>query len=251
MFDTAWEHQDLFTSLQNKINDAIQDMQLEVTRVLESSTRQTLKQYEDHVEDIEDKYRPLIESFSKLRPGECRNHSESILNTTTTSLGFRASNCANSYDQRVRVKLESTTRGVDNFDDIFYHVQTVVVRSFIGRNVFLTPEEITTRIVTMYDVVKNKWEDYQPEMDAVTKGFADAIAAQNTELGNCHHANLDFAAAVYRMIETMIDTCKIFDDTQSPFVRGSRMVQAVSPSKHLLEEFEAEIEKYEPYVWKA
>lgn len=222
-----------------------------MSSVLDKSTAETLHQYEDHVEDVQAEYVPILEVFQTLRPGDCRDIAESILNQTTTLTGFAASNCANNYDNRVRTEINIANRAFVRFDDLYSQVLTIVAKSFIGQNVFLTAEKIEENLSEIYELVQGRWNGSKPELEAVRRNLAAAIAEQNAELGRCHNSNLQNAILFYGMFRSSVQTCLDFDNTQEPFGQVAMAGRSVAPYIEQLQQFEAALAKAETFEWKA
>jgi hypothetical protein len=243
------------TELQGEINDSIEEVQVAVSSVLKSSTSQTLTQYQTHVDEVEAVYVPMLDNFQTLKPGDCRNDAEDILNRTTTNTGYRASNCASVYDTRVRSEIAVATKALSRFDDLYNQVQNIVVKSFIGQNSFVNPEAIEDKIIEIFDLVKGRWEGSKPEIEAVRRNLASAITAQNAELGNCHQANLNYAKNFFKMFEDTVQICIDFDNTPIPFVAsGKRFLKAevdLTPFSQKRAEFETALKHQQPYEWQA
>jgi hypothetical protein len=250
LFVHAWEYQAILTNLQADINSAIQEVQTAVSNVLKTSTSQTLTQYETHVNDVQAEYEPHLEQFQTLKPGDCRNDAEGILNRTASSTGYRASNCAAAYDNRVQNEVAIANRAFVRFDDLFSQVQSIVVKSFIGSNQFLTPEDIQDKITEIYELVNGKWAGSKPEIEAVRRNLASAITAQNIELGNCHQANLNYATMFFGMFREAVQICIDFDNTPNPFA-SKRLSMNSTPYGKKRAEFEAAFDSQKDFEWQA
>lgn len=251
LFDHAWEYQNLLSNLQDDINLAIHEVQVAVSTVLGSSTKQTLEQYESHFADIEREYVPMLAAFDDLKPTPCKTQAETILNSTTTLTGFDASNCASSYNGRVKEEIAAANRQMARFDELYNQVQSVVVQAFMGRNSFLTPEAIEDKITEIYELIDGRWTAAKPEMEAVRRNLAAAIKDQNIELDSCHTVILNRAILLFGIYESNILTCERFDNTPSSMAMSNRAVADSEPYRYILDEFEAEVAKMKPYVWKA
>lgn len=253
LFEHAWNYQELLTTLQDDVNLAAHEVQTAVSGVLKTSTAKTLQQYQDHVYAVQDEYVPMLEVFRTLLDTDCRREAETILNSTTTFTGFRASNCAQTYDSRVRNEISVANDMLSRFDDLYSQVQLIVYKAFMGHNTFVNPETIEDTITEIYNIVNDRWELSRPEMEALIMNLSSAIAAQNNELGICHNANLEYAKSFYSMFRSMVQTCLDFDNTPDPFALSSKKGRSVEPFRALSDEFHAQmaIAESESFEWKA
>jgi len=250
-FVHAWTYNGKLTELQTDINDAVHDVQVGISAVVASSTDETLQQYEDLFSDVEALFKPTLALFNELRPSNCRNSAERILNDTTDFTGFDASNCAKDYNIRVTNETAAANGAMARFDDLYSQVQTIVYKAFVGENFFITPEDIRDTITDIFDRVQARWLEQRPEMEAVRRNLASVIAAQNAELGNCHVKILDDATTDLGRFSRMVNTCRDFDNTNDPFSGPERAGRDVPAYIQQLEEFEAEFAKRKLYEWTA
>lgn len=248
MFTSAWDYQAELHKLQGDINEAIRGVIAAVSEVLEKSTSVTLQQYEDHVNEIDELYAPSIEAFERLSPGSCRNSAETQLNATTEFTGFKASNCANQYNNRVKTEVSNANNALIRFDDIYSQVQSIVIKAFVGQNVFLTPEAIEDKIKEIFEIVQKKWEESSPEVESIKKNLADRIGNQNAELGKCHGEILTEAIDEHARFKRMVGTCNDFELSENSV---DRFDSTVALHEILLQEFLAEHAKLKVYEWTA
>lgn len=224
------------TTLQGSINELIQEIQTAISGVLKTSTKDTLQQFEDHVEEVEAKYLPYLENFEKLKPGSCRDSAETILMTALTFTGFDASNCANSYNTRVKNEIENANKALVRFDDVYSQIQSIVVKAFIGQNALLTPEDIEDRIVEIFDLVNGRWNVSKPEIQSVITTLTAAIATHNQVLGACHNKIIVDGSALFVIFGNMVQSCTDFNNSQDSTGRAGR-VSASAAYEKIFEEF--------------
>lgn len=217
-----------------------------VSSVLHVSTAETLHQYESHFKAIEDLYAPELERFEALAPSDCRRGAETILNTTTTTTGYASSNCASSYDSRVKYDISVATKAIVDIDDFYSQVQSIVVQAFVGQNAFLTPEDIKNTITEIYELVSAKWEETKPKLQSIRDTLETSITNQNRILGTCHTSIFTSTTNYFESFRSMIQTCIDFDNTPEPFGKG----KSVAPYIIILQEFEEAIARAQPFVWE-
>ena len=249
LFDHARLYQTLLTNLQEEINFAIEEAQTAVSQVLRTSTTETLRQYENHAISIEGEYAPHQEAFEQLIPGSCKNTAETILNTVKTFTGFEASNCAKAYDNVVREIIESTSGSLVNFDDVYSELQSIIVKAFIAKNIFINSEEIEETISDMFELVQTKWNETKPEFDDLRRNLALAIGLQNIQLGSCHESIKNVATDQFAFFRSMVNTCNDFNSPQSVSERTGR-ISGPEPWIQKLKEFEEQFAKLESFKWQ-
>lgn len=250
LFDHAWEYQGRLTVLQEEINEAIQEVQTVVSRVLKVSTAKTLKQYQVHIGAVESEYAPHIEAFEQLIPGDCKDSASSILNNVIRFTGFDASNCAESYDISVRGKVANASNSLVRFDDVFSQIQLIVIKAFVGRNAFVTPEAIEDKISEIYKIARRITHNAQFDSEIFLRNLASEIAEENVELGNCHNSILEVAASQFSWFRNMVQTCLRFENSGASD-RTERMARTADPHVQLLQEFQEQFAKLKYYQWKA
>lgn len=249
LFPHAWNYQRLSQNLQSDINAVIHDVQVALSNVLETSTEQTLNQYESHINDIEKIYLPLLADYNTIVPGDCRNTAEQILNMSTSFTGFSGSNCASAYNTAVSKEIEAANLRMGRVDELYYQVQTIVVKSFMGQNSFLTPESIEDQIKEIYDLVNARWTISKPEMDDIRRNFKAAVTEKNNNLSDCNGVTLTSSITLFALLEQHIKTCEVFNNT--PGVMSFRAGANAEPFQQVLEEFKSVLSQLKPYEWKA
>lgn len=249
LFPVARDYQERLYSFQDEIDLAVGEAISAVSQVLEKSTGETLGQYESHVDRIELLYTPTLAVFEGLTPGLCKSGAERILNDTTSFTGFSASNCANQYNRRVVVEVDNANNALTGFDDIFSQVQSIVVKAFVGQNVYLTPENIRDRFENVYGLVRAKWEASSPGIAALRASLQAAIGNQNAELGNCHKSIETNAAVEFGRFADMVKTCKDFEDSRTS--DGVFKSKSLKSFEEQLDEFLVEHAKLKLYEWTA
>lgn len=251
LFTHAWKYQTFLSELQEDINEAIHESQTAVSSVLKTVARKTLQQFENHVTAIEAEYAPNLGSLQTIRPGNCRTDAETILNTTATSTGYRASVCASTYDNHVRTEIGMAKRYLRRFDDLYSQVQSIVVKSFVGQNTLKTSADIKQRTVEIYELLKGRFEGSKHEVESVSRNLESATTALNNELGNCLNANLNSAKTLYAFFKDIVQICIEFDNTPNPLTANpfiSKKMAKLAYSETLAK-FHAFVAAEENYTW--
>lgn len=235
------------TELQEEINEAIHQAQTAVSTVLRTSTSETLRQYEDHIKSIENEYEPHLETFNRLSPGSCKDTAETILNSVITLTGFEASNCAKIYDTNVAEKVANANSALVGFDAAYSELQSIVIKAFIGKNMFVNPEEIEQRFSVIFNLIQEVWSDSKPEFDDLRRNLAVGVAEQNMILGLCHDSILQVAIGQFGWFRSIASTCNDFNLPQSA---SDRIGKSAEPWEQLSKDFFEQFAKLESFEWK-
>ncbi|CRL03711.1 CLUMA_CG016600, isoform A [Clunio marinus] len=251
VFETAYEYQSKAEEFQKEVALETYETLVAVSSVLRESTGETLQQYEDHVDEVLKAYAPVLQKFQELRESECRNMAKSQLNLTAIFTGFEASNCAQSYNSRVQDEVAKANTAIVDFDDSFNQILMIVGKSFIGKNVFVSAEDIQGRIVEMFENIQGKWRNVGPEMKNVRSSLSKVIASQNEELKNCHDENFGRTMEFYAMFDHLVDICIAFDNTQHPFAFRTMRTDVPDSAKKIYDNFKVQLSEIKNYQWKA
>lgn len=251
MFDHAKDYQKKLTDLQGSVDEAVEEVQSAVSRVLKVSSAETLRQYQLHMGAVESEYAPHLETFNQLAPGSCRSAAETILNSIMTFTGFDASNCADVYDLSVSALTANASNSMVQFDDAFSQIPMIVVKAFVGENTFVTPEAIKDKITDIYGKVLRFVNNARFDSDQFVNSLSSAISQQNVELGNCHVSILEVASNQFAWFRTMAQTCKGFNESQGKNGRSKRSADTAEEHEQLLEDFKKQFSQLKYYEWKA
>jgi hypothetical protein len=243
LFARAWKHQVILANLQGEINEAILEVQTAVSSVLRVSSSETLDQYESHVNSVQAEYRPMVEALEGLPRSQCRDNAEFLLDFTVRMTGFEASNCAATYNTHVSNAIDIANKALVKIDDVYNQVQTIVVKSFVAQNAFVTPEDVNKTIIEMTELVEGRWESTRPEIQGVKLTLENSVADQNRQLGNCHAGALKFAIDAYALFSQNVQTCIDFNNIQNPMGRSARQ------TRDYRAELEALAANFKPYEW--
>jgi len=251
LFDHARDYQNKLTELQGSVNEAVEEVQSAVSRVLKVSTAETLRQYQLHMGAVESEYAPHLETFNRLAPGSCRNSAETILNSIMTFTGYDASNCANVYDLSVTALIANASNSLVQYDDAFSQIQLIVWKAFVGENTFVTPEAIKDKITEIYGKVLRFVNNARFDSDQFVSSLSLLISQQNLELGNCHDSILEVASNQFAWFRAMAQTCEGFNESQGGNGRSKRSADNMEEHEQLLEDFKKQFAQLKYYEWKA
>lgn len=243
-FEHAWKYQEMFGELQGDINLTIQQAITAISTVLGSSTKTTLEQYREHMDNVYAFYLPFLELISGIQHSTCKIQAETILEQTTEFTGFAASVCASKYDVSIGSEIAAANGALARFDDLYSQVQTIIVKAFVKQNAFVTPEDIKDNITKMFALMEDKWAAAKPDIEAIRLNLASRVAALNAELASCHRFEETQTVQALEFGRSRVQTCEDFNNSSNPLAQKSRAGYSA------LEEFEAFVATLKPYEWQ-
>lgn len=219
LFENAWKHQEDLKELQQDINDRLTAVRTAVSTVLRSSTAETLTQIEANANDILAVEKPVRDEIfaMALRATPCVVNLRVLLNGATEFTGFESSNCVTSYDKSVQGALNTAYALLQKYEGTFGDVQQIVVRSFVGRNIFTQPDDIVARFEEEFRARKADWEAIRPDIESFVANLSGNIAVFNTVLGSCFGRIQSEVAPGYQIIREKLAVCEAYDNTADPF----------------------------------
>lgn len=217
LFEKAWTYQNKLQALQSEINEKLTAVRTSVSTVLSSSTNVTLEQIESNAHGILVLDEPARDAIYALGSTPCVTNLKVLLNGVTEFTGFGSANCVSSYDKSTQGALTTAYALLQKYEGAYGDVQQIVVRSFIGNNVFLDSEKIEATIKKRFEDREAEWEAIRPDVEDFVKTLQSNIAVFNTALGDCFSVIQSDAAPGYAKLHSEIATCEVFDNTADPF----------------------------------
>ena len=225
LFESAWEYEEKFTTLQQDIDLQLTAIRLTVSTVLKSSSSETLSQIENNTLAILEKEAPIRDVVFNLDPTACTNNLRTVLNGVTEFSGFPSSTCVARYDTAVQTVLKDAYAMLEQYNGLFKEVQQIVVRSFIRQNAFLTPEVIAQTFKTQYETLSANWDKVNPDIESFVKTVTRRVSANNVILNTCFNTTQANLTPSYSRIIDEVDICNEFDNTKSPFSKFSKSLK--------------------------
>ncbi|CRK90255.1 CLUMA_CG003966, isoform A [Clunio marinus] len=246
IFGGARDYQLRVDALQSEINEVTAEVQTTISSVLEKSTTETLGQYQEVGQQIDVMYESSLERYGTLTPGLCKSNAEAILNSTTTFAGFEISNCASYYDRSVQIDLDIARRALNGADEFYTQIQMIIVKSFIGKNIFTDPEDIKDLFIAMFERVATNWESSKPEFEGIRDSLETGIATQNRNLDVCHERVITLTSTFYELFRSQVETCIEFERTPEPFGKSKSTKPDI---EKYLKLFEEKLANVKPFEW--
>lgn len=217
LFNQAWRYQNLLQQLQLDINAALAAIRTSVSTALTTSTNVTLAQIESNAKLILALDEPARDAIFAMRSSSCINGLKVLLNGVTEFTGFGSANCVTAYDRSVQGAVTSAHALLQKYEQSFGSVLQIVVKSFVGHNVFLESDEIEAIFKKKYEESSADWEEIRPDVESFLRTLQENIAVFNTVLGRCFKTIQDDVAPGYVKLQAEIATCEAFDNTADPF----------------------------------
>lgn len=217
LFTAAWEMQAKLTELQRDINVQLAAVRTSVTNVLRSSSNETVGQIEGNVNSILALDDPVRDVVFALGSSFCAINLKVLLNGVTEFTGFESSNCVTRYDLGVEAELEVAYAMLQKYEGLFREVQQIVVKSFVGMNVFTSSDGIQARFEDQYNEQNEAWLQIRPDIEDFVKALNGKIADLNNILGGCFSSVQTAVKPAYVSIVDQLPVCEEFDNTADPF----------------------------------
>lgn len=240
LFITAKDYQSRLTALQQDINLQLTAIRTSVSNVLTLSSGKTLEQIENNTIAILALDAPVRAVVGPLDSTACIDNLKNLLEGTTEFSGFPSSTCVARYEESVRSALKTAYALLEKFEGLFVDVQQVVIKSFIKRNAFLTPDLIIETFTNQYNAQAEDWERIRPEIESFVKSLSGNVAVFNNVLESCFSNIQTNLIPTYSRIVAEIAVCKEFDTLISPFA-----MMLAAPAAHNFLKLEDILPKFE------
>jgi len=217
LFESARQYHNKLRDLQQDINEQLTAARTAVSTILRSSSEETLTQIESNAHQLLAQDEPARNAIFALSSSLCVNNLKVLLNGVTEFTGFGSSNCVTSYDKSVQEALNSAHNTLEKYEGTFADVQQAVVRSFIGKNVYLEADDIENRFAEQYNKSSEDWLAVRPEIEEFVNTLRAEIADFISALNGCFVTLQDDTAPAYDRLQTNIEVCTYFDNTDDPF----------------------------------
>ncbi|CRL03709.1 CLUMA_CG016965, isoform A [Clunio marinus] len=217
LFNSAQDYHEQAKELQDDINKHLADIRSTLSSVLAEKSREALDDIQLNSNDILELENSTRTALFELDRSLCVDNLRVLLNKISEFTGFGSSNCVTAYDINIQKGLGSAYEKIRSYDGSFGDVQQIVVRSFIGANAFLEPEEIEARFVGELTRQRDEWNAARPEIGDFINSFNVEMEAHRLVLGTCFKTIQDNVAPGYDSLQSEIATCLEFDNTDDPF----------------------------------
>lgn len=217
LFVNAWDFQGRLGELQQDINEQLTAIRTAVSTVLRSSSNVTLEQIQVNSEKLLAQDEPTRLEIFSLPSSFCVTNLKVLINAITEFTGFGSSNCVSAYDKSVQGALNTAYALLQKYEGSFADVQQLVVRSFIGVNVYIQPEVIDARFAEGYNRRVAEWAAARPEVEEFVRTLSSNVAVFNSVLGECFKSIQDKVNPSYAELRANIAVCNTFDTTPDPF----------------------------------
>lgn len=218
LFENAWDYHRRLESLQQQINSKLTQVRTAISSVLKTSSWKTLQQIETNayrILELDSPVRDLI--FVDTKPSICNKNLRVLIDSITEFTGFGSSNAVTSYDKSVQGALQVAYEILQHYEGSSVDVQQIVVRSFIGKNAFLEPEEIEELFKSVYNQRLNEWNESSPHIEEFVNDLEGKIDGFNKNLYRDFGLIQEQVSPAYDALKEEIATCEEFDRTVDPF----------------------------------
>jgi hypothetical protein len=218
LFTEAIDYQGRVTVLQEDIVDTITSLRSQLSAILKRTSNATLSQVQDNIWDIFDLDAPVRALVFNTPTTDCILNLRVQLNMKTEFSGYDSSNCLTRYDRSVSGLINAAYGTLADYEKQIIIIQMLVVNSFIGRNVYLHPEEIIDSFRSQYDEHNAAWVVVKANIATFLASLEEDIGAQNTVLGTCFTNIQTDLIPQYNYITNATAVCTEFDSTIQYFL---------------------------------
>jgi hypothetical protein len=222
LFQSAWEYQDKFIKLQDDINTQMYIVKTAIPNILRLSTNTTLGQVNCNANEIFGLDRLVRTKIMSKNPTPCLTELLEGLDAVTNLLGFSSSNKLKDYDRAVNEIVTRAYKELQNCQASFSEVQQVVVRSFIGANVFTMQSLIQNKFKSTYEKRQQEWDIVRPNISGLIIGLSNSINLVNVEFDRQLSQLRTSGNDSYNKVQEAISVCEDFDESRVNLATNQR-----------------------------
>ncbi|CRK90256.1 CLUMA_CG003967, isoform A [Clunio marinus] len=217
LFENAQRYLAFSKDVQRDIDETFITIRTAVSAVLKTASGTALDEIEGNSVKILEMDSPARNAIFDLDGTPCTDNLKQLLNLVTEFSGFGSSNCVSFYDRNVQKAVDAANELFRDFEGDYMDMQQIVVRSFVGKNIFLQAEDIQARFIQEFNRRSEAWYAVRPEVDEYIRTLNSSIDNYNNELRVCFNDIQVSIAPIYDNLEGQIRTCEEFDNTPNPF----------------------------------
>lgn len=219
LFENAHEHQGKLNALQDDVNNHLFGIRTSVSKVIKEVTNASLYATEDHAVKVLDLDDVVREKLWNATQNSCTDDLKTALNSATHMTGFATSNCLKAYDTNVNAALQRANSLISEYDGLSSEVLQIVVKSFIGQNLFKTPEAISDKFIAIIKERTEEWEKLRPDISSVITAFETSVAGHTRVFSSCYTNIRTEVAISYNRINEHASVCADFAATSQRFAK--------------------------------
>lgn len=216
-YDLASEYQSSVVNLQREINSYIVQVRTAIPSVLKVSANETLINIEANADKLFEQEADARTQIFTHPNSTCILNLRDLINRITEFTGYESSNCVARYDLKLTDVINEAYKNVTNYEKDFGDVLHIVVRSFIGSNVFINQTEISERFATKYADKKLQWDEIEKDIDYFKAILSGRVKELNYGLEKCFVTLQNYINPVYSELISQIATCDEFNNTRDPY----------------------------------
>lgn len=217
LFDVVWEFQNRLNPRQDNIDQDVTEFRTTISKVLKTTTRDVLAEVENNARMILELETPARKGVDGLSSGDCPNNLRSLLRSVTNFTGFESSNCVEIFKKSLETKVQDGQDLIAGYDNVFNHVQLLVLQAFAGNNQFQNQDEIIRWLDTEYNDRVKTWERIRPK--SFENNLRENIERLSTELKKCFKEVQDSVIHAFNLIRNRVQTCIAFEKSRAKFKR--------------------------------
>jgi hypothetical protein len=219
LYEQAEIYQQKCSDLQNNINEYIVEVRTAISSVLTIYANETLERIETNADTI---FEQELEARTKLftHPNTtCILHLRDGINKITEFTGYESSNCVARYDLSLSRIINSEYDAIKDIESVqkFGDIIHIVIRSFVGLNVFTSPKNISDAFTSKFDEKNSSWLAFPKDINIFKETLSARINGTNNDLETCFMNLQAHVNPSYDILIKEIATCDEFDNTRDPY----------------------------------
>ena len=211
LFKTAWSYQNKLSEMQNDIDQTLFDLRDGYTKILRSSSSNTLKKVEDNAWnflELDEIERKVLEAVEQ---DDCITDLLDILDGVTVIAGFESANCLKRHDKKFHAEVLKANNTLNEFENFATDAQQMVVKSFIGKNVFKVSEKIAQNIEETFNILQSSWMEQRSKVEHFIASFDEAVDGLYLQFQECLDDMHAAYEVIYKEVSNKQDVCEEFD----------------------------------------
>jgi hypothetical protein len=219
LYEKAAIYQENCSNLQNEINNYVVEVRTAISSVLTIYANETLQKIEANADKI---FEQEAEARTKIftHPNStCIINLRDMINKITEFTGYESSNCVAKYDLNLSEIIKNAHANIKDIEteEKFGDILHIVIRSFIGINLFIRPTEISDNFIEKYNQKYSQWVEYPKDINIFKRTLGAHVNGLNNDLETCFVNLQAYVNPSYDILIKEIATCDEFNNTRDPY----------------------------------
>lgn len=211
LFDVAIEVQNKLNELQKDVTGETSNLKEEISKILGLTPSIVIQEIELAAKETM-QLDLIVRRQVEGRSQPCFQELVSGLNTATNAVGFAASIHIAEYHKEIDDLVKEAIDFINRYNGAFADFFDKVTRSFIGRNMFMSPDSITNRIQELFNEILADWDTNKPDFNQLLDNLQLELPKKVLQLKQKLAEDVDQVKVSYRRIQNFVPYCNEFGD---------------------------------------